>query len=437
MKKQLAILVIFLFPIIASAINWKTVTLSDENLQDMHIFDDQTAILIGYNKFIKRTEDGGKTWQEVTLPTLPISTLGYDFTAMCFEGKNGYLIARNTDDDNGNYHDGIILKSIDKGINWEVIPFNNFNNSSTDPAENMTLDACWKRNPNAIYCLNADTSFCFVKWTDSINDDAYHSYVYKTLDGGSSWTKAFDKDFEGSYIKCFQFEKNIGYMGGSQKLYQTTDYGNTWTDYCTIPINDYGDAYIQSILNSSFSDRTFFISNGDGVFYSDDNLSSTNLLFNTGGNDMLELSSNNLIICGSSSKNHYSTDAGASWSNLNPPGSIFEIGGVMNDSIYCLGRGKLYIVAVNDLFGNSSDIKDTNTEETDLIIKNIDNGYLDIQSSKEIEYLNVYSINGQILQNQTINSTFAELNQPLSTGCYIISVMYSDGQTENKKTMVY
>lgn len=99
---------------------------------------------------------------------------------------------------------GTILKSTNKGLDWSI------QTSGTD----VDLNSISLVDKDTIYISGEDHS------------------VFKTINGGEIWKKVF-KGSGGSSIATQVFFVNaaIGYLlGGSMRLYKTSDYGKTWID---------------------------------------------------------------------------------------------------------------------------------------------------------------------------------------------------------------
>lgn len=75
-----------------------------------------------------------------------------------------------------------------------------------------------------------------VQFTDAQNGyviagDSDGGYLYKTVDGGNTWTKRnFDPAQAGIPNDMFFINKNVGFITGPNLFIKTTDGGNSWSD---------------------------------------------------------------------------------------------------------------------------------------------------------------------------------------------------------------
>jgi len=105
---------------------------------------------------------------------------------------------------------------------------------TSDAGASFTIDSLpdLNRGITSVFALNKDTAWAGA--TDMVGSNG--GAVYKTLDGGSNWTKQTTTEYTGSgaYFDwiCF-FTPDSGVIlgdpvGGVYEIYTTTDGGNTW-----------------------------------------------------------------------------------------------------------------------------------------------------------------------------------------------------------------
>ncbi len=214
---------------------------SFNSIKNIYFFDSLTGFTVGprimYDNMILKTDDGGITWHETTLS-------GYNWcnlNSLAFlpDGK-GISI--------GSY--GQIIKSTDWGENWNI--------GYQRVIDNSKINAATVVNQSAAFIATTTLagggvlSGCIYKTTDGgyswsrllnlwpfnslvfVNSDfgvaASDAYgaVYKTTDGGNNWAEhEIDiYNFNPLYL-CF-INEQIGFVGGEDIIYKTTDGCETW-----------------------------------------------------------------------------------------------------------------------------------------------------------------------------------------------------------------
>lgn len=106
-----------------------------------------------------------------------------------------------------------------------------------------TFAQTWQSLPN-IHTNTDGTRFDDVYF---LNDNlgwaanGFHAAVYKTTDGGLTWTEKLNNTILGSnhYFRNIEFlDENIGFLGTlNGKFYKTIDGGDNWTEVIITPIN--------------------------------------------------------------------------------------------------------------------------------------------------------------------------------------------------------
>jgi hypothetical protein len=90
----------------------------------------------------------------------------------------------------------------------------------------------------------------------------------------------------------------------------------------------------------------------NGVFKSTDGgttFTKFNITGITGGWDLYKVSANTLVFVGSTNKSRVSNDGGATWTDCKLATTIWEIAGVINDSLSVLAKSDIYKIALSDL----------------------------------------------------------------------------------------
>ena len=210
---------------------------------------------------------------------------------------------------------GIVLRTVNAGINWTITA-----------SPNSSLD---------FHCIQGiDAMTALVGGSDA------DGYAYKTIDGGATWVNTF--------FQTGGFIDNIKQFNGFPGLYglQGDPVGGRWTQFVSF---DYGSTWDSTGFykpsspgeggwnNSFFAATPSFFSwygtnnskliqafaNGTSIDRATPGLPNS---YSVWGND------NNRIMTGGDTKLLYSTDQGASWTDVGAPGTG-EIGGLVG------GRG--------------------------------------------------------------------------------------------------
>ena len=167
-------------------------TPTTSTLNDIYIFDTDSAIAIGNNGTIIKTSDGGSSWNTLSSGT------SINLNALHFvNSKIGWAVGR----------DRTILKTINGGETW------------TQQYSSMTGRHCYD-----VFFINADTGWvtCRDDWV------GYIAIVYKTINGGDSWTSNITGVSRNFYSVYFS-DYNTGWvLGSGGVVLKTTDGGSNW-----------------------------------------------------------------------------------------------------------------------------------------------------------------------------------------------------------------
>lgn len=236
--------------------DWQWINPSPQGnkLNDIHVFNQDTAYAVGANGTFMKTFDGGQTWDIIH----NAGGIKYNFWRLFFINcDTGWvsldflLESFEFIDDPSNFPN--ILKTVDGGETWIRIQteYNNY----------------WDHPPmiNDIYFRDAD---CGVVIGDG-------GYIGNTDDGGLTWEMLPLWYTQGRHLNNFIFlDENNGYAIGSNKLIlSTSDFGRTWRgkEWTKSPF-DFG-AYDYSLSRIFFSDTMT-----GWIFGYDDNFDDTDAL---------------------------------------------------------------------------------------------------------------------------------------------------------------
>lgn len=212
MKKTITLIASMLVITISEAQTWTTLTSgSTSNFKSIHFPTSSVGYVTGTNGTILKTINGGTTWQSMT-SNYP----GYFFWDVHFTSADTGFVCGESNPGTNPAGLGIILKTINGGINWTV---------------SMSGNASPFRD---LFVLNRDTVFVCggseLRW----------SKIYKSVDGGTNWgeigTSAFDRFVGGMYFLNSEKGFLADYESGMGTIHQfetewlaTTDGGISFT----------------------------------------------------------------------------------------------------------------------------------------------------------------------------------------------------------------
>jgi photosystem II stability/assembly factor-like uncharacterized protein len=230
----------------------------------------QKFIAVGDAGTVLLSNDDGTTWQRIE-----------PFTAQTFRNvfiKDSLTFFGVASHDNGL---GEIYKTIDGGQNW-VMVYNISNRSLRDvhfPNDSIgyavgNVGALIKSTDGgntwldisslgilggdltSVYFLNSDTGFVGRTYTNAA--------MYKTEDGGATWSQVFGYNGQACYTIKF-LNDTLGYAGAyNSRIFRTTNAGATWLQQTTFQTNE-------KVTSIDFSDLTHGIAVTHSYIYRTNN----------------------------------------------------------------------------------------------------------------------------------------------------------------------
>ncbi len=189
---------------------------------------ENTLIAVGERGHVLLSEDDGKSWNQVQVPTRATLTGVY-----FIDRQNGWIVG----------HDQVILKTTDGGSSWKLV-YENIE------AESPLLD---------IYFLDADHGYAIgaygqflesfdggTSWAGRwIGEDDFHlnqiitvgnqlfiaaeaGFAYRSIDSGATWT-LLDPDYRGSFFGIYPLAENSLLLFGLRgHLFRSDNSGDDW-----------------------------------------------------------------------------------------------------------------------------------------------------------------------------------------------------------------
>ena len=207
MKNQFTIFILFLVLFVsktgtAQTSNWKwqNPLPQGNNLAEIHVFDENTAIAVGNIGTIIKTTNGGISWD-----MKESNTQEYLNSVFFINNNTGWAVGNNK----------VLLKTTDGGTSWTTIIID------PDPT------SFW--NLYSIFFIDENTGWMTGSTT----------HTYKTTDGGMTWSFLnFAPEYGGADIQFI--DQNNGWMVSGGTVYRTTTGGQYW-DLYFINFNNPGD----------------------------------------------------------------------------------------------------------------------------------------------------------------------------------------------------
>lgn len=224
--------------------NWKIVHGNyPEQLEHIYFVNDETGFIFGRGGSVLKTTNAGNDWASIGNLSQTANVTDVNF----IDVNKGYITVY---DPNAKFSDQL-FKTTDGGVTWTQV--------DTDlPYDNDDL----KINPRSVYFYNENLGF--VGGSDGSLAWQGHFNIYKTTDGGSSWS-GVQSGRNGNPIIDFYFvDENTGFAvkGGNNGtgvdasiILKTRNGGTTWNDV-------FSENYSINIAPIKFLDtNTGFIAN--------------------------------------------------------------------------------------------------------------------------------------------------------------------------------
>ncbi len=250
---------------------WQNPLTTVLTLNEIYVFDENTAIAVGEAGSIIKTTDGGASW--VSLTGAGGDRLNSDYF---IDSDTGWIVGNN----------GKIFKTTNGGTNWSAQI-----SGVTDPLYSVYFinsNTGWisGEDNTILKTTNGGTNWIFLQgvfpksvesiyFTDENNGCAagidydgsnYFGVIIKTTDGGTNWTN----QWSGNWLLSIHFtDPNNGWAAGAGIILKTTDGGVNWSPQIT------GTSY--QLYSIHFSDYNFGWASGyDGSTSSGIILNTTN-----------------------------------------------------------------------------------------------------------------------------------------------------------------
>jgi photosystem II stability/assembly factor-like uncharacterized protein len=233
-------------------------TMISGSISNVDAFSKTTAIVATADGKILKTTDGGKTWVQKHIYTLP-SGAGF-FDGMAIAGDN---VVAYGDGEAGN--DMYFCRSTDKGETFTQIPQTKLN-YGTNLYGYFTYGSCMAAYGNSMWCATYGST-------------GTNGYVVRTNDGGATWKSTELTTASRRFVSIsFKSEKEGMGIDNVSDLFYTADSGKTWTK-TTKPTGGTSDTVamygISGVPNSTLFIAQGIFQNGKntvyGIYYTNNN----------------------------------------------------------------------------------------------------------------------------------------------------------------------
>jgi photosystem II stability/assembly factor-like uncharacterized protein len=243
--------------------------LDNKSIIDFSIIDINNIILLSYSHIIKTT-DGGRKWSSYPINCYDDRTVL--FKIFFIDSLNGWLSGYH-DDPSRNGHQGVIFKTTNGGSNWSCQFINTGITGNTFCDLYFTdLNNGWTIGPSAIYKTNDGGTSWTQYWENgktfydifylnpqnfwlSGYDYSKEALLLKSTDGGLSWAdKANSLKFSINSVS-FTDSLNGWVLSKEGQIFKTTDGGDSW-------VNDNSPLFTES--NNFYFNRIYFFNKSSG-----------------------------------------------------------------------------------------------------------------------------------------------------------------------------
>lgn len=211
---------------------WDTLWVGLKQVLSTSTFSDEKNGWMGGGKELYKTTDGGKYWENIH-PDLLGSNI-YKIFAI-----DSQIIWGVT---NWNVFSGIqFIKSTDSGKTWSTNYIGDYENGKLLVISNSTGflygsklqrtgdgGSNWIDVDKSAVVNIASISFSSLQNGFAVSGYSGNNSLYKTADGGKTWSKSFTQEEEARQVKIVN--SSVGWLVGRYKVYKTVNGGATWEE---------------------------------------------------------------------------------------------------------------------------------------------------------------------------------------------------------------
>lgn len=357
-----------------------------KDLYGCYFFDAQTGWIVGAGGTILKTTNGGNTWSSVS--TTITSAL---YAVFFYDASNGWICG----------YAGKILRTSDGGATWSP----------------QSLGIISSGILKDVFFTSASTGYIAGTYG-----------VYKTTDGGSTWTLSHTSNSSQINAVRFKDAANGWSVGLNGKIRVTSDGGASWTQVNTSSSDDYYDMCFAG-------NKTFVVGFKAEVLSSTNNGSSFSSLSTVSDIHAIRFLDNNTgWFCGSSGKIYFSNDAGNTWIQSNSGSSklLKDVFFISANTGWCIGYGGTILKYQGS---QVTAIANLNKKSKKQYVYLTENEIVREADENSTPYkVSIYSSSGMLLlQNELSTETSGMSINALSNGMYVYVVEVENETVEVRK----
>lgn len=354
----------------SQSFNWveQQVAPTGENVVGMVNTSDTSAVIVGYGNTLTHTTDAGVTWSDLGLMT---NTDKFDYSAIDFHQNVGYVTSSESFTavnraSNNIIANSPILKTTDGGLSWEILTLDAIGDGITAELSPSAY-GCTNLKFYAVNCISASTAYISACW--STMDNNKHNNVFKTEDGGISWTVLLPDNGDNVINSIYQHDSLI-YICGKETLYKKNTNNNTLTNL--YPIVDKGEDDTMYFWNiTAFGNEVFFPTTADSIRYTNDAGATFKTLPNIAkGYYVYKHDDNTYVVLSGKNDTKATNDAGTNWVACSAGESLWN-GAVINNNLIALAKGSIYKMKITDIANSTFDWTNSNTAPLTGTVKGI------------------------------------------------------------------
>ena len=370
-----------------------------------------------------------------------------------------------------------VIKTVDGGTNWEVFDIENAKGRISFDIEAFDAEVAFittqdfgNGNGKGVF----KTEDGGLSWTEKLNNlsagvwirffDELEGIVInrqamaKTLDGGESWQFVHPANIPNYDAQeftivasgnnsCITIGDNIWFGTNMGRVFRSTDRGNNWEAFdaalgnsAVIKSIAFSDELKGMALNTSLFYTTFSRTKDGGTTWEKiegtSNISVANIEHIPGTEDAFVAASDRLVSTGNQSS-VFTTDYGNTWTEINDKVGFAGIE-FISPTVGWASKGEIIFASDPAIYmwqGNVFTSSSSDHTLLDLaIFPNPFNNHINLSSSADVREIRWTTMDGTLIHTQTPNQATSQIwMQDVDPGIYILHLITTEGQSFTRK----